>query len=260
MHDPIKAVVFGDSGAGKSTFASSFPKRMLVCCFDSVDKSRPYMKRGASYSEIQEDEYGVQYREVYNKKGNVLIRIEYYIDSDPDHPTAYAQFRERMARLQYEYDEWMTIVIDSVSQMELYARYREKKTINPHTKEPRQWFAGATDALEEMLMMRFPALPMNVVVLCHVDEDKDEVHGFSLRNPSAPGRLRKKLASQYGELYHAVVRKGDQKGDKVYQLQTRSDNLFQAASQIDAPDPCEPLYTALWANWDASPEHANERN
>lgn len=43
---PIHVLCFGDSGSGKSTFASTFPKPMLVMMFDPIDKAAPYWKRG----------------------------------------------------------------------------------------------------------------------------------------------------------------------------------------------------------------------
>jgi hypothetical protein len=33
-------------------------------------------------------------------------------------------------------------------------------------------------------------------------------------------------------------------------LQTQSDDRWEATTQIDAPDPVEGTYQALWKNWD----------
>jgi len=38
-------LVYGDTGTGKSTFAASFPKPLLVFCFDPAGKDIPYWKK-----------------------------------------------------------------------------------------------------------------------------------------------------------------------------------------------------------------------
>ncbi len=150
-----------------------------------------------------------------------------------------------MAVFQHDTVAWATVVVDSVTFMEIAARMSHQFILSPRAKEPRQWWAGATDDLERMLMIRFGSLPMNVVVLAHIDEEKDELHGTFVRSPKAPGRLRKGLAAGYGELYRAYVQRDAQRVPSFW-LQTRSDAMFNAASQIGAPDPCPTAYAALW--------------
>lgn len=41
---PIHMMQYGDSGVGKSQFAATFPKPMLVFMFDGAGKEIPYMK------------------------------------------------------------------------------------------------------------------------------------------------------------------------------------------------------------------------
>lgn len=247
-HPPIHVLMYGDSGAGKSTSAATFPKPMLVLAFDPYGKETPYLKRGIVAE--GEDEFGTRTQDVLSKKsGGLLIRVEHYIDFDPSKPEAYSRFLARLTRLNKDVDEFQTIVLDSVTFMELAARKLQQYKINPNSKEPRQWFAGSTDTLEEVLMIRFGALPCNVVVLAHVDEDKDEVHGTYVRNPSAPGRLRKRSPAGYGELYRAYVKKAEG-GDRKHLWQTRSDSLFNAASQVGAPDPCDQDYRMIWSGTD----------
>ena len=247
-HAPTHTIVYGDSGAGKTTFASTYPKPALVFAFDPFDKATPYLKRGEA-KPYATDERGTPVREVYSKKtGALLIRVEWYVEGDLTAPEAYARFLARLKTFQDEYDAWKTCVIDSVTFMELTARKWHQYRLNPKAKEPRQWFAGSTDLVEEMLMGRFATLPMNVIVISHVDEDKDEMHGTFVRSPKMPGqRLRKGVMAGYGELYRAYVGKYED-GSRAYLLQTRSDAMWNAASQITAPDPCEQQYAALWAD------------
>jgi hypothetical protein len=246
-HEPIHCLVYGDSGAGKSTFAATFPKPMLVFAFDPRGKETPYLNRGEATG-FGIDDQGSPYREVLSRKsGDAIVRLEYYLDAEPERPDGYARFGKRLLALQGEYDKWQTIVVDSVTFMELTARKYHQYVLNKTSKEPRQWFAGSTDALEEVLMIRFGSLPMNVVVIAHVDEEKDELHGTFVRNPKAPGRLRRGASAGYSEFYRAFVKFTDA-NVRQYVLQTRSDRMWNAASQIGAPDPCDPVYQALWSS------------
>ena len=97
-------------------------------------------------------------------------------------------------------------------------------------------------------MLRVAGLPMNVIVLSHIDEDKDEYQGKFVRNPALPGRLRKRIASGYGEHYRSYVADLED-GTKAYLLQTQANEFYAAQSQIDAPNPCYPHWESLWANW-----------
>lgn len=176
------------------------------------------------------------------------IQIEHYIDEDPQHPDAWMRFLSRMATFRKDYSEWQTAVMDSVTFMELAARKHSQYILKPKTKEPRQWFADSTDSLEEMLMLSFGSFRLNVVVCAHVDEDKDEVNGMFVRNPSAPGRMRKRSPAGFSELYHSYVG-ADERGERQYLLQTRSDRLYNCSSQIEAADPSWPRYADLWTGW-----------
>lgn len=252
----VHAFDYGDLGMGKSTFAATWPKPLIVWCFDYEGKDMPYRKGCLSDTGVLAypitDRLSVPYRDVMHKDG--VVRIEYYRDEDPEAPTAYSMFLARMGMFHREYEQWVTGVLDSVTFMELAARCWAEllNPIEPFTKgsDTRQHFAASTTMLERMLVQRFGNLPMNVLTLAHVSTDKNEVSGEILRGPSAPGRLSAKneLAGAYQELYHACKVKG-QDGVETWQLQTRSGGGFIATSQIDAPNPCWPSYESLWSNW-----------
>lgn len=183
-----------------------------------------------------------------------IVRVEYFHDLDPDSPAAYERYLYRMAAFNQEYGSWQTVVVDSVTFMELVARKREEKILNPMEKfakgtDTRQWFSGSTDALEEMLVMRLGALPMNVVVVCHIDERRNEVSGEILRGPFAPGRLSKRglLCAAYQEQYHSYAGR-DERGKRVFALQTTNDGMWAATTQIEAPDPSYPSYHGIFVN------------
>lgn len=250
------AHVYGDTGMGKSTFGATWPKPILVLSFDPHGKDMPYRKgaiedRGLASYNI--NGMIIPYRDIIRKDGSV--RIEYYHEEDPERPVAYSTFLQRMGVLHKEYDQWKTIIAESVTFMELCARKLHEKVLNPMTPfakgtDTRQWFAGSTDLLEEMLIQRFGNLPMNLLVIGHIDERKNEVSGEILRGPFAPGRLSKRnlMGAAYQELYHAYRVRNDQ-GQLNWQLQTMSSEGFIATTQLGAPNPCYPHYLSLWENY-----------
>ena len=188
--------------------------------------------------------YVIPFRDIQHPDG--VVRIEYYLDTDMENPTAYSKFRERMGILQNEFGTWKTLVADPITSMELASRKLAEKVLNPlppgATKyrglkhsgvDPRQWFGASTDDLEEMLCIRFVGLPMNVVIICHVDERKNEVSGEILRGPFAPGRLssRKLLNSVYHEQYYCYTGR-DEERKRLYFLKTQNDGQWAATTLI----------------------------
>ena len=206
------------------------------------------------------------YREITDNEGKVLIHIEYFHDYDSERPDAFPRFRTCMAKLHETYGQYNSYVLESVTSMALSSRKHHQKVLNPDTREPRQWHAGATDDLEEFLCMRLPSLPYNVGISLHASREKDEVNETFVRNLSAPGRLsaRQQLAAYWPEVYRAyaketVVEAIAPDKDLYHFLQTRFGRIegeqWFAATQIKPPSLCWNSYDALW--WEggtASPE------
>ena len=183
VYPPIHAMLYSDTGVGKSSMAATFPKNMLVFFFDPHGKDWPYRRAldGTVFPDSGLLEYEllatqgaatVKYRDVQAPDG--LVRIEYYHDEDIENPSAINTLRYRLAMLHQEYATWQTIVTDSITFMELAARKWEEKVMNPMTKfakgtDTRQWFAGSTDTIEELIIMRYASLPMNCVICCHLE-------------------------------------------------------------------------------------------
>lgn len=248
-HPPIHVLVHGDPGSRKSTFAATFPKPLIVFFFDQVGMDLPYLRIGHPTELDVYPGKRFTYRDVLNDDGELLIRLQYFADMNPEKPEGFRNFLDRLQDFYHEYHAWATAVIDSVTMLELAARYNEKYFLNPKAKDPRQWWAGSTDALEQVLMSSFGAMPINVVVVAHCSEDKDEVNGTFVRTIRAPGRMSKGAAAGYSEVYRAYIPKerGPQ-GEPLYYLQTQPDGLWIAKTAINAPNPSWGDYECLWAN------------
>lgn len=239
-------LIYGDSGAGKSTGATTFPKPQLVFMFDPIGKDTPYLRRGIVQEAARPD--GTPVNQILSKKdGSLLYQVEYYLDRDPQKPESYGKFLVRLASLEADIaaNGFQTVVLDSVTFMELTARKLSQYKLNPTSREPRQWFSFSTDTLEEILMIRFGSLPINVVALAHIDDQKVTMHGSNVFSIAAPGRLSRRGPGAYSEVYRAHVTMGE-RGNREHVWQTRADNMFTASSQINAPDPVPQDYALLW--------------
>ena len=246
----IHALIYCPHHSGKSTMAATFPKPMLVMMYDALGKDLPYLKVGSIVSKVQKNEHGTPFRDVKNEKGDLLIRLEYYHNIDPERPVAIAQSFKRYPGLMQEMHLWKTIVLDSVTSFEFAARTHSKYLTNPNANDQRQWYGEAKIILEEQLLMRFAFFPTNIVVLAH-DEVKDHEKTKELvRQVAAVGKLGRNIGSQYGELYRINIKQDPQKPGQILRvLQTQPDTLWPASSGINAPNPCWPTYDSLWANY-----------
>ena len=233
-------LLYGDSGGGKSTGAATFPKPQLVFFFDPYGKETPFTSKGMIQESLSPA--GTRIREVRSKKdASLLYRLEYYLEQDAQKPEAWGRFLLRLTHLEEDIAEWgiQTLVLDSVTFMELTARKFSQYRLNPTAREPRQWFGFSTDALEEILMIRLGSLPINVVVLAHIDDQKVTSHGTNVFSIAAPGRL-----SRRGPAAFSVIT--NDAGVPEWQWQTRSNGVYTASTQIEAPDPSVQDYRLLW--------------
>jgi hypothetical protein len=224
----------------------TFPKAQLVFFFDPIGKDTPYLSRGDVTESKLPD--GTLVREVHSKTdGALLYHLEYFLEATPLTPSMWGRFLLRLTQLETLIATMgiKTVVLDSVTFMELTARKFSQYKLNPQSKEPRQWFGFSTDALEEILMIRFGTLPINVVVLAHIDDQKVTSHGTNVFSIAAPGRLSRRGPGAFSEVYRAYVTTDDS-GQPIYQWQTRSNGMYTASTQVGAPDPCLPVYAAIW--------------
>lgn len=265
---PIQLAVMSEYGVGKSHFAATFPKPILVLHLDPFGKAQPYFDRGRLEPETYEGEFGQVVRRVLSRKSDsTIIQLEFFYDAEPTRPTAFDTLFGRFPSLADEVREgrWRTVVVDTFSTLDLYARYR--RTYGPLKSDRPNVFS--TEDVEQMLT-RLGSLSThaNVVINCHIDEnpssmDPDRVEtvqtkqglvrlmggGQMVATPKGPGRLRKGLGAMFvSELYYLRCDR-DKDGNLIRWLQTQPDGRYACATRINAPNPCEPRYAALWTNW-----------
>jgi hypothetical protein len=255
MRRPVHIAVYGIWGSGKSTFLSTLPKPMLVLMTDPPGKEAPYLRRGALGAQTQ-GAHLQPVQQVMSRKtpGKCLIQVEYFHDLNPRRPDAHNRMRDRLDELadtEIPVGKWATLVLDGITFSELNARkYAEHITL-ANAKDGRQWYAFSMHEVEEIVLKQLAFLPINVGVACHVDFDYDEVMGQRVHNPAAPGKLRARFGAGFPEMYVAHALTGKTGDASRYWLQTRTDTSYAAESVLlQAPNPCEPTFEALWANFD----------
>ncbi len=257
----IHVLNYGESGSGKSTFLSTFPKPLLVMGFDPYDKMAPYTRCGKTQplsSQADIDFYaqlGIEAKDVIDDKGDLVVRIEHYVDPDPANPSAFDAFERRMVSFAQEAPQWATVGLDSLTFLMrasmVRAQFNKPMKLYAPGTDTRQWYGIVKFDIESVLMSRAPWWATNVVICCHTKEDKDEFAEGVLRGIRAPGTLSKDGPAGFGETYRSYVAKDQDKVTKKverrYMLQTRSDALWFANSVVcQAPDPCEAVYDKLW--------------
>jgi len=250
-HRPdLHIACYGGPGTRKTTFFATMPQPIYVAHFDAIGKDMPYWELGR-VSDVQRDKHGIDFREVIAPDGELAARIEYYHDPIVDEPQAAVAFLERLNRLNAEVEKGKvrTFCFETVTSASLKARKMHQYELNPKAKDPRKWYGGAVDVLEEILLIQLPALHCNVAIGLHVSKTKVEAEGTMVRAPFLPGRLMESFASQWPEIYRAYLERGED-GKKMGLLQTESDEYWEAGTQIRAADPSYGDYRRLWKNYD----------
>lgn len=252
QRQPIHVLLMGESGAGKDTFAATFPKPMLVWHLDGFGQEMPYMKGAKEIGEIKYYQGAgatIAYRDIVAADGG-FIRIEYFSSDDPVHPQVSQVLESRMSVFAgAEKAGWATLVCGSLSSVALENRLYEQFVLNPQYKDPRKWYGAATEYVERLILMQ-KALTCNVVFICHIGREKDEVGGEFLFTPDLPGRLSVSAGRYFNEMYRLYIAR-DPNGNPVRALQTDGDGRFQCKTHIDAVTPLYwPTYEGLWAKWD----------
>ena len=96
-HEPIHVLVYGEPGAGKSTFAATFPNPKIVMMFDPMGKETPYLKKGRVTELVEMKNF--RYRDILHPKKDVTItRVMNFFDATSPSPTPMKRFRDRSRR------------------------------------------------------------------------------------------------------------------------------------------------------------------
>lgn len=226
-NDNLKILVWGDSGNGKTCFATGFPGPIWVADFDNkISSAASFYANSDQLSQIEYDNYAPT-----DTRGASAER-----------------FNIKLAELKKSQPfPYKTIVLDSLTTFSDEAM-RYLMRMNPGIKRT-ETKGALTPALQDYQVSRlffkqfiteFLNFPCNVVVTAHIQTEKDEMTGEILRSPMMSGKLAHELPIYFSEVYRAFVKDGK------YLAQTKSDNKFQCRTQIKGLPSEIPLsYTEL---------------
>ena len=222
----IKLLLFGDSGSGKTCFASGWPGPIHYADFDGkVNSAAAFLAGDPKLNEISYENYA--------PTDNV--------------GSAGAKFNADMGKMRKEGKLPATLVLDSLTTFsDEMMRYLMK--LNPGIKRM-DTKGAATPAMQDYQVARLffkqvlgelLNLPCNLVVTAHIQMDKDEVTGEILRTPMLAGKLSRELPIIFPEVYRSYVKDGK------YMAQTKSDSKYQCRTQIQGlPADIELKYESL---------------
>jgi phage nucleotide-binding protein len=216
----IKLLLYGQPGAGKTVFASSFPGPILVFDFDN--------KMSSAARFFASDKERMNQIEV--------ISLGAALKTDPiDLMTKHVdQLVKEQQSGTYTY---RTLVVDSITTFSAACLLHIVRT-NPGIKrvETQQGFQpGMQDygILKREFTRLIPgllSLDMNVVMLGHESLDKDEITGELIRGVTMDGSFSQQLPVYFEEVWRAFVK--EDKGVRSYWAQTQSDGKYKCRSQI----------------------------
>jgi hypothetical protein len=253
-------LLMGTYKAGKTTVLADARKPLRVVQFDPVGNEAPLRVRCTTI----EESLGTQEQRVlrgFSKKGELLLQIDQFFDFNPDRPTAWVKFKNVQAEIAEEValGQWATVGYDGATSMELAARNWARAYMLDHTKATLETlykiqYAWSKAECERYLCGSIAGLPCDVVVLTHIDEDKDYVNGTSVRNPKAPGTLRTTLGGSYTELYRVYY----DETDGTRRLQTQPGDGYNCGTsvEIDAPNHIlvpnggRGVWAAIWSTYE----------
>ena len=217
----IKLLVFGDSGAGKTTFSCGFPAPLHVCDFDLKVTS------AANYYQGTDQLQGITYEQYPMDKSNPA-------DSGRRFNNDMSELKKLARDGNFPYK---TLVIDSLTTMSdrimeylMKENTGIKRTITKGGQAPALQDYGVFRIFMKQMIGELLSLPCNVIFTAHIEVLKDEMTGALLRVPMLTGKLAKELPIYFEEVYWAhVVGEGDK---KRHVAQTQSDSKFNCRSQI----------------------------
>jgi hypothetical protein len=242
--------VMGKAGTGKSHLLASMPKPLLVLATDPMTKLHPYYDHGIVDPKVYTGNLGQDIRLVKNKDGKTIIQIEGFYDRDPSlKNAAMTALVSRTTQLHGEANAgmWKSTALDSWSGFEDLARYRRLVEGQPfHVKNPdgRAHHNIAKEDCKSPFLHTLIHLNCNMGISFHVTRFAQESGGEVMYNVKCIGDFAQTISQNLAERYHSI----SLPDGVTRRLHTRPDGRFELATLIDAPDPCENTFGALFAN------------
>lgn len=215
----LKVLIQGDSGVGKTCYASTFPGKTLFLDFDGkVDSAAAFLRYKKLESQVEQIEVEQLAASLTTGPIDLLTKLinEKLIP------------QQRTGKMEFQ-----TLVLDSITTFSAATLAHIVKS-NPGIKrnETRQ---GPQPGLQDYGILRrefqrlipgLLTLPCNVIMLAHISTEKDELTGQLMRHAMMDGSFARELPIYFKEVHRLYVKDGRRIA------QTQTDNLYNCRSQI----------------------------
>lgn len=227
--DHVKLLVYGSSSTGKTCLAAGFPGPIKFWDFDNKVSSAAsfYKNDQARLKEIDVTQFGpIARKDRMNKWREEFRVIAELANSGKPLPFKTLVLDSLTTFVSYLLDDYV-----HVSQTGLKRTFADVNVMQDYQLLDKQ----LTQTISGLL-----SLPCNVVMLGHLQVDKDEATGLMLRRPLMAGKFADKLPIYFEEVY---VSKIDGKGQ--YVLQTQTDSMFTCRTQRGLPKEIPTKYESI---------------
>lgn len=217
--------MYGESGTGKSIRAAQAAEWGPILFLDFDGRSNSI-------------------KSFYSDRPEMLknIQFETLIDSDPNKPTVVDKVYDIVNNISEGKIKIATLVIDSWTAWESYV-LNKVITSNPENKRQKLGFGknrvvsvpGKADYLmhshgQKTFLMQLKALPVNLIINCHLVEKYVEETGEVIRGVQAVGELKKIMPNYFDEVHRTFA---DRTG---FHVQIRPDGKWTAKTTINKGD------------------------
>lgn len=214
----MKILLEGDSGIGKTCFAATFPKPLLLDFDNKADSAAAFLKSRGMLEQLN----SVEVEQFAPQLGVSPIDRLSKIINEKLIP------QQRTGKMEFE-----TLILDSITTFSGATLAHIVKT-NPGIKrnETKQ---GPQPGLQDYGILRrefqrlipgLLSLPCNVVMLAHIAVEKDEATGQIFRHAMMDGSFARELPIYFKEVWRLYTKDGKRLA------QTQSDHMFNVRSQI----------------------------
>jgi len=222
----LKLLLIGDSGAGKTVGAASFPGKTYVADFDKKISS------------------AAKYLTQHNPEKLKDITYDAYLSGTL---TPAEQFNQALGNFKsqstFPYDnivlDSLTTYSDEVMKYVIKENPGIKRMLTKGAQVPCQQDYQIVRIYFKQMIAALVALPCNVIVIAHIETDKDELTGQVVRSAMMAGKLKTELPIYFEECWRIYV---DDKGQRWAQTQPDSRFGFCRTQLQNIPNPVKFTY------------------
>lgn len=222
---PLKVLLWGPSGTGKTKLASTFPNPHFIDLDNGMLTVAGQDVRYITLSEKQTEDTDFDEICKSNKK-------------DPVKQGAQSLYAKTVFLLNHwgnELTEEDTLVVDSLTMLNRAAISYTLKLSGVSAMRQNDW--GAAQALIENIFEEIKTTKCHVVFIAHDSFVKDEESGFVSWLPATIGKLATRVACYFDEVWlTGTERSKDRKGEQDYYIETRPTRRTTAKSRLSLPD------------------------